>query len=210
MPKKALGLLTTPSLPEKLFSVPVKPDSMVRVSSHNTNEPFFANHQGNRFDDPNPDENARYSTCYFGENLDVAIAETLLHDSVPENGYFYVGLSIITARYVIRFQPGPDLILADLTGRELKRMGGHAGLSGTRSLKIPQAWSSAIYHHKDNVDGFQYQSRHLNNSRAYVIFGRAKAKLTLASATLLSEDLEFGPASTRLYIDSTGVRPRRK
>ena len=181
---------------------------MFRVSSHNTGEPYFGKHQGNRFDAPQLDPTARYGTCYFGENFTVAVAETLLHDRVPENGYFFVEMAVILARYHISFK-GTDLVLADLTGAELKRMGGHAGLSGTSSYKTPQNWSAAIHNHPDAVDGFQYVSRHLNTAMCYVVFERAAHKVEMDQATLRSAHPDFGQVATSLYINNSLARPRR-
>jgi hypothetical protein len=95
---------------------------------------------------------------------------------------------------------------------KLRRMGGHAGLSGTSDLRIPQRWSSTICHHADNVDnvdGFADISRHLNNAMAYVLFDRAAHKLTMTQATRLADHPGFGQVATRLYITSTRLRPRR-
>ena len=100
-------------------------------------------------------------------------------------------------------------MLANVTGAELRRMGGHAGLSGTSDLRIPQRWSSTIYHHADKVDGFAYISRHLNNAMAYVLFDRAAHKLTMTHAIPLAEHPGFGKVATRLYIASTRLQPRR-
>lgn len=181
---------------------------MFRVSSHSTGEPYFGRHQGNRFDDPQLDPAARYGTCYFGENFAVAVAETLLHDRVPENGYFFVERAVILARYHIDFK-GADLVLADLTGAELKRMGGHAGLSGMSSYKTPQNWSAAIHAHPDAVDGFRYASRHLNTAMCYVVFGRAAHKVAMNHATPLSAHPDFGQVPTGLYINNSLARPHR-
>jgi hypothetical protein len=209
MPKTAIRLKAKPDLPDTLTTVQIQPANLFRVSSHNTGEPYFGTHQGNRFDDPHPIPAARYGTSYFGESFDVAIAETLLHDRTPEKGYFYVERAVILNRFLIEFQ-GTELVLADVTGPELRRMGGHAALTGTSSLKIPQQWSSSIYHHADKVDGFRYMSRHLNDKMAYVVFDRAEHKLAMTRAVRLAAHPEFGQVATRLYITSTRPRPRRR
>ena len=208
MPKAAIELKAKPDLPDALSLIRVQPTSLFRVSSHDTGEPYFGKHKGNRFDDPHPDPAARYGTSYFGETFDVAVAETLLHDRTPEKGYFYIERAVILNRLLIAFD-GDELVLANVTGAELRRMGGHAGLSGTSNLKTPQKWSSTIYHHADNVDGFAFISRHLNNAMAYVLFDRAAYKLTMTQATRLAEHPGFGQVATRLYITSTRLQPRR-
>lgn len=80
----AIRIRLRPILPVSLAIVTVSPEALVRVSGHRTGEPYFGTHQGNRFDDPEPDPAKRYGTSYFGENFSVALAETLLHDCVPE------------------------------------------------------------------------------------------------------------------------------
>jgi hypothetical protein len=52
------------------------------------------------------------------------VAETLLHDQLPENGGFDVAHSQFTGKYFVRFATataGVVLALADLTGHSLKR-----------------------------------------------------------------------------------------
>jgi hypothetical protein len=208
MPKAAIRLKAKPDLPDALATIRVQPASLFRVSSHETGEPYFGKHKGNRFDDPHPDPAARYGTSYFGATFDVAVAETLLHDRTPEKGYFYIERAVILNRYLIAFD-GDELVLANVTGAELRRMGGHGGLSGTSDLKIPQRWSSTIYHHADRVDGCAYISRHLNNAMAYVLFDRAAHKLTMTHAIRLAEHPGFGQVATRLYITSTRLQTRR-
>lgn len=51
----ALRLPLRPSLSASLETVVVEPVSLVRVSGHNTGEPYFGRRNVNRFDDPNPD-----------------------------------------------------------------------------------------------------------------------------------------------------------
>lgn len=202
MASKPVRLATNPKTPQTLATVNIDPASLFRVSGHNTGEPYFARHGENRFDDPIVDPEARYGTCYFGTSFAVAIAETLLHDRKPERGYFIVERSIIMSRYLIRFT-GLTLVLANLTGAELKRMGGHAGLSGTASHRTTKKWSAAVHSHPDQVDGFIYMSRHKNDERAVVLFDRAAHKLKMMSATLLSEHPDFGQTAADLYIRSS-------
>lgn len=203
----AIRIRLRPILPVSLAFVTVSPEALVRVSGHRTGEPYFGTHQGNRFDDPEPDPAKRYGTSYFGENFSVALAETLLHDRLPEkNGYFFIELAVIAARYHLDFT-GDDLFLADLTGPELRRMGGHAGLSGASSYKTPQNWSKAIHDHPDTVDGFRYVSRHHNTGMCYLIFDRAASKIRLNKVTPLPAHPDFGQVATDLYINNALARP---
>ncbi len=78
-----IRLALRPHLPLSLTTVNVDPAGLIRVSNHNTGEPYFGKSGWNRFDDPHLVLSARYGTSYFGESLSVAVAETLLHDRTP-------------------------------------------------------------------------------------------------------------------------------
>lgn len=86
-------------------------------------------------------------------------------------------------------------------------MGGHAGLSGMSSYKIPQNWSKALHDHPDLVDGFRYVSRHHNTGMCYLVFDRAANKIRLNKATPLSSHPDFGQIATDLYINDALARP---
>ncbi|UVW30728.1 RES family NAD+ phosphorylase [Massilia sp. H6] len=179
--------------------VEVNPADLFRVSRHNTGEPYFGKSNANRFDDPNPDPAARYGTCYLGTSLAVAVAETVLHDLKPRNGCFEVDVASIESRYVVRFG-GEPLVLANLTGAALKRIGGHAGLTGTASYATTKKWSAAVHSHPDQVDGILYMSRHKNDEKAVVLFDRGAGKLHMREVTPLHEHPEFGQVGTDLCI----------
>lgn len=202
MATRPISVAAKPLTPPTLSTVTVDPAGLLRVSSHDTGEPCFGKTGRNRFDDPNPDPASRYGTCYFGASLAVAVAETLLHDRTPVRGFFVVELAVIRSRFVIQFKGSP-LILADLTGAGLRRLGGHAGLTGTSYYMRPQKWSLAIYNHPDLVDGFVYMSRHKNDEKAVVLFDRASPKIQMTAATPLASHPEFGQVATDLYVRSS-------
>lgn len=204
MAKAPQRLPAAPRLPVTLQTVTVEPSSLFRISGHNTGEPYFGRWNANRFDDPNPDPAARYGTCYLGTSLAVAVAETLLHDLKPRKGCFEVDVATIKARFVIRFE-GEPLVLADLTGAALKRIGGHAGLSGTASYATTKQWSRTIQAHPGSVDGFVYMSRHKNDEKAVVLFDLAAGKLRMREATPLHLHPDFGQVGTDLCIRASGV-----
>lgn len=199
MPAATSRLPAMPGLPDTLSKVEVAPASLFRVSRHATGEPYFGRWNANRFDDPNPDLAARYGTCYLGTSLAVAVAETVLHDLKPRNGGFRVDVASIESRYVLRFE-GDLLVLADLTGAALKRIGGHAGLTGTASYTTTKRWSVAVHAHPDRVDGFLTMSRHKNDEKGVVLFDRAADKMHMCEATPLHEHPEFGQVGAELCI----------
>jgi hypothetical protein len=190
--------LGAPRLPaEALPCIFLEPRTLIRISGFTTGEPHFGRTGGNRFDDPD----RSYGTCYFGASLVVAMAETLLHDAVAARGMFRVHPERIASRHVLRFD-GAALRLADLTGASLKRLGGHAGLSGTASYRLPQRWSQALHRHPAMVDGFVYMSRHLNTERAIVLFDRAGGRIRMVEATPLIQYPGFAQAARELGIRS--------
>jgi hypothetical protein len=195
MVTRPIGVAAEPYAVSSFKRISVDPGKLIRVSRHTTNEPYFGNSRRNRFDDPL----GQYGTCYFGMSLAVAVAETLLHDRVPKRGVFPVPAIEITSRFVIEFK-GRPLNIAMLKGSELKRLGGHAGLSGTSYYKTPQAWSSVIYNHRDQVDGFLYMSRHKDDEEAIVLFDRAAHKVKMTRAIPLAAHPDFGQVATDFNI----------
>jgi RES domain-containing protein len=161
------------------------PETLFRISSHSTGEPYFGRSGAKRFDAPEPNPKL-FGACYLGKTLKVAMAESILHDEDPVNGKFVIATKMIENKFVIRFT-GATLKVADLTGASLKKMGGNADLSGTANYEITQQWSLAIHQNPENYDGFQYMSRHLNDSVAVILFDRSGSKIKMASATKLVE-----------------------
>ena len=167
----------------------VDPSALVRVSRHDTGEPYFGRSGGCRFDDPLKS----FGTCYLGFNLTVAFAESVLHDLSPVRGRFSVPVTEVSGRFALAFQ-GPKLKLAKLYGTSLLRLGGNGELSGTARYRLPQAWSVAIEAHPDAVDGFLYMSRRVNNELAVVLFhrpGSAPSPMTMHHAVQLHHHTNF-------------------
>ncbi len=156
----------------------IDPAQLVRVSGFAAGEPYFGASGTNRFDAPGCiDGKPEYRSCYLGFALDVAIAESLLHDAVPVNGQFPIATSTLRQRYVHYFA-GTTLRLLELTGPLLKRLDGHADLAGTTDYPLTQQWGLAVHQNPLQFDGFVYMSRHLNTGRAVILFDRAAGKLT--------------------------------
>jgi RES domain len=174
-----------PLPPRSLASIPistvqVSPSRLYRISRFDAGEPFFGRSASNRFDDPDRIKARRYGTCYLGLSLEVAIAETILHDEMPVRGRFEVAVQEIEDRYVVRFR-GEPLTLVDLTGTALKALIGSGAISTTMPYDVPQRWSRALHRHPVGADGIVYMSRHVNSERAVVVFDRAMLKLAAPS-----------------------------
>jgi hypothetical protein len=196
LPPTSIGLPSPYVSTGKLAYKFISPSRLIRISSHKTGEPFFGRSGANRFDAPDP---ALFGACYCGKSLDVAIAESVLHDEVPVNGQFKIAATTLESRYVIRFA-GTKLKVADLTGASLKKLGGTADLSGTANYAITREWSRAVHQNSGNYDGFIYMSRHLNNDVAVILFDRAAPKMDMISATKLIEYDGFAYAAKKLGI----------
>lgn len=175
-----------PDPPRRLGSLEVRtaqlaPSKLYRVSRHASGEPFFGRSASNRFDDPSRAQSRRFGTCYLGLNLEVAIAETILHDEMPRNGRFEVAASELESRVCVRFADGTPLTLVDLTGAALKALVGSSEISTIVPYDTPQRWSKALHRHPQGFDGLIYMSRHVNSQKAVVVFDRAASKLGLPS-----------------------------
>lgn len=174
--------------------------SLYRISRYSTGEPYFGKSAGNRFDDHTTPRSHRFGTCYFGFDLETAIAETVLHDELPVDGKFSVAYSDFASRQLVRFRAGESLVLANLAGAPLKVLGADGSLSTIMPYRLPQLWSMAIHRHPQNVDGILYVSRHLNDRMAAVVFERADAKLGDASYTPLPKARSVFSAMAALHI----------
>jgi hypothetical protein len=171
-----------------LPTVPFEPADLVRITRFDSGEPYFGRTGGNRFDDTRFKKRParRFGTCYAGSTLDVAFAETVLHDEVAVDGRFEIDEDALESRLVVRFS-GKTLTLADLTGLSLKVIGADGSLSTISPYDLPQRWSVAVHEHRARVDGAQYVSRHLNTGVAVVLFDRAAAKIASTTYTPLPD-----------------------
>lgn len=175
-------------------------EKLLRISNYTTGEPYFGQSGANRFDAPGCLlDAAEFSACYLGLSLNVALAESVLHDEMPIDGHFVIDLSNLENKYVLNFS-GMPLHLADLTGVALKRLGGHGELSGTADYRITQAWSHAVFQNPAMFDGFVYISRHLNTEKAVILFDRARSKIELASTCPLLAYPKFAQTAKKFGI----------
>lgn len=180
----------------------MRPSRLVRVATVPGREPYFGSTGRNRFDAPGCPGLPEYSTCYFGTSLAVAIAETVLHDEIPVDGEFHISTQTLNDKHVLHFR-GRQLRLADMTGAQLKRLGGTAELAGTADYAVTQAWALAVYTNPGNFDGFIYMSRHFNTNQAVVLFNRAVKKITLKSSEKLTGANGFAQAAALFRISAS-------
>lgn len=105
-------MLLTP--PRGIARIPIRtieltPSKLLRVSTYLSGEPYFGRSAANRFDDPTRTKKSRFGTCYLGESLEVAIAETILHDEMPVKGHIDVAANELERRFCVRFAGGSPL-----------------------------------------------------------------------------------------------------
>ena len=187
---------------QTLSTVSVDPCGLWRVSRFAHGEPHFGRSAANRFDDPHRTVKRRFGTCYLGCSLEVALAETLLHDEMPQRGRFKVAASEVESRCCWSFR-GAVLQLADLTGVAAKALVGSGAISTVMPYDLPQRWSRALQAHPAGVDGLVYMSRHVNDTRAVVLFDRARHKLQQGHCSRLVDTPEalHALANLRVSID---------
>lgn len=173
----------------------VDPVSCVRITRYRDTEPFFGKTGGNRFDDPL----RGFGVCYAGDDFLVAFAESILHDAVAVSGGFRVAESELLSRHVVGFD-GSMLALADLTGIQLKRLGGTNDISSELPYDMPQRWSRAVYEHPSNVDGLRYVSRHLNTGFAFALFDRSRARIRRGMTMPLIEHSQLADALVQFSV----------
>ncbi|QBR04191.1 RES family NAD+ phosphorylase [Paraburkholderia pallida] len=158
----------------KLDIEEINPSKLLRISRYESGEPHFSKSGLNRFDTPD----GSFGTCYFGLTLACAFAETVLHDRTAVSGGFPLVYADLEQRWVVRFKSADKLRLATFRGASLKKLGADGRVSTEVPYGVPQAWSKALHDHPENIDGFTYQSRHLNTEPAVVLFDRCSSKLT--------------------------------
>ena len=191
--------LATDKFPKKYIS----PTRLVRISAYHTGEPYFGKSGNNRFDAPGAVTGTpEFGVCYLGTSLELAMAESILHDEIPVNGAFTITRAQIDGRFALYFG-GKPLHLLDLTGPLLKRLGGNADLAGTTDYGLTQQWARAVHDNPAGYDGFLYMSRHLNTKRAVALFDRAKSKIQLESYSPLANATGFKAAVRRFGIQFT-------
>lgn len=149
--------------------------SLVRLSRRPATEPYWSAGVY-RFDDPDPGSTYAFGTCYAASTLEVAFAESVIHECGRfVRASYEVPAAELTARSVVRFTCARRklLVLADLTGAALKALGLNNDISASADYSASQAWARAIHGASPRWDGIRYVSRQMNKGFAYAIFERS-------------------------------------
>lgn len=173
------------------YRVPVA--ALQRLSRYPKREPFFSRGRF-RFDGSPAGQGGSFGTCYAGLSLDVAFAESVIHEaSWWHEGRFQVPAVSVDSRHRVLFQrpAAPELVLADFTGAALKRLGLNNDLCSGDDYTLPMAWAAAVHDADAKWDGIAYVSRQVNDGLAVAVFERAgikrknSRKLTLRQRRLM-------------------------
>lgn len=145
------------SFEHRLRFVRVEIASLVRLSRSPASEPYWSGGV-HRFDDPQPERAGAFGTCYAGSSIEVAFAESVIHDS----GRFIAGrhevsTAELTERSVVRLRSErrKTLLLVDLSGTALKSLGLNNDISASSDYAAPQAWAQAIHDASPRCDGIR-------------------------------------------------------
>lgn len=174
-PRLSLRLPEPGSFEDLLRPIRIEVASLVRLSRHPATEPYWSAGVY-RFDDPVPGRGGAFGTCYTASTIEVAFAESVIHESGRfVDGTYEVPAIELTARSVVRFicERRKTLVLADLTGAALKSLGLNNDISASADYTTSQAWAQAIHGTSMRWDGIRYVSRQMNKGFAYAIFERS-------------------------------------
>ncbi len=125
-----------------LRPVRVEVAALVRLSRHPATEPWWSSGVY-RFDDPQPDAPGAFGVCYAAGSLEVAFAESVIHESGRfVDGRYEVPLADLAARSAVGFRHPRrrSLRLVDLSGASLKALGLNNDISASDDYALPQAW----------------------------------------------------------------------
>ena len=177
----------------KLRLVERDASTLLRLTRWPATELYFGRNKASRFDDPLQ----QYSVAYVARSLEVAFAETVLHESaLYDAGAWIVPGSMLRERSVVHLEADRALRLADLTGPSLKRLGLDNQVSAGTDYGPTWALSRALHESVPECDGIVYVSRHNNTGEAVALFERSGARIQPSS----TQALESHPALPHLLV----------
>jgi hypothetical protein len=158
----------------KLRVVERDASTLLRLSRWPATELYFGRNKVSRFDDPLQ----QYGVAYVARSLEVAFAETVLHESaLYEAGVWIVPGSMLRERSIVHLEANRTLRLVDLTGPSLKRLGLDNQVSAGTEYGFTWALSRALHESVSECDGILYVSRHNNTGEAVGLFERSGARI---------------------------------
>ena len=170
-PEARLRLPEPGSFEDLLQPVRIEIASVVRLSRYPSSEPYWSTGVY-RFDDPDFDRADAFGTCYTASNIEVAFAESVIHESGRfVGGAYEVPAAELTECSAVRFIC--ERRKTDLTGAALKSLGLNNDISASADYSVSQAWAQAIHGASPRWDGIRYVSRQMNKGFAYAIYKRS-------------------------------------
>jgi hypothetical protein len=163
------------SFEDLLRPIRIEVASLLRLSRHPATEPYWSAGVY-RFDDPDPGSPGAFGTCYAASSIEVAFAESVIHECGRfVGGRYEVPVAELTERSVVHFacDRRKTLVLADLTGAALKSLGLNNDISASADYTMSQVWAQAIHGASPRWDGIRYVSRQMNKGFAYAVFERS-------------------------------------
>lgn len=145
---------------------------------------FFGKIGSSRFDDPQRE----FEVLYLGEDAHCAFIETF----GQATGNNIVTQAELDQRSISSISNERPLVLVDLTGPGLARMGADARLL-TGEHSVAQQWSRVLREHPEHPDGLYYRARHDPSRMAVAVWDLCEAgfsvihTVALASAAYASE-----------------------
>ena len=108
---------------------------------------------GNRFNAPD----GSYGVMYTSQEREGAFGETFLR----EPGQTLVSMKLMRSKGYVRFELKRELVLLQLYGRGLARVGATAEINHmSSSYSLTQAWSKALRQAFPQIEGIAYTGRH--------------------------------------------------
>jgi RES domain len=164
--------------PSKNFSsqpIPVFPleETVYRLNPTQFSTSIFFDKTGKgRFDGPKQG----YGIMYVGADPFGTWAECYAR-GLGDTNFRGVSKKDLQERNLYLITSHRPLILADLTGESLTKIGIDARIS-SGSYQMSRRWAKAIYLHPQQVDGIRYRSRHDDSRYLYGLFDRCEPHLT--------------------------------
>lgn len=150
--------------------------ALIRLTRFPKTEPYWGKGKAYRFDDPDQ----LYGATYTAPALDIAFAETILHQKgLFLRGRWVIDRATINERHIVTYERPwkPQLRVADLTGTHLKALGLNNDLCSSDDYADSMAVSSALHDQLPELDGIQYVSRQLNTGFAVALFERSAVRI---------------------------------
>jgi RES domain len=129
---------------------------------------YFDRSGRGRFDSPAQG----YGILYVGEDEYAAFIECYGRS----HGARGVAEADLKQRNLVSISAGRPLVLVDLTGSGLVKLGADARLS-SGAYAIARNWAKAIWAHPEQVDGLRYRSRHDDERYCCGLFDRDRPDL---------------------------------